>query len=441
MIKSRFKINARGSLLLLLVALLALLSVDGLFAHDQRVMTLAYQNSAADSLKQGIKISGLLLILAGALCVARFTIPNPFSHSPFKNYARYLVACLPSIAISPSVVLSAAAWGLVAIQFLVLTVIFAPLFDKRMEPENASAYRKSICEVCFLFLKYFLLVALIAHAISPAYQLGEFIIKTDRFAGGTWFYWSPNLLTEFSAVVAATSLWSFFQGRKGAVASFFWFCIAITVLVLSHSRVSIFSFSVMVVSLFLMGRGDRILRSLYFIFFIVIAFALLSVSSFIFEYLLRGQTSDQLLAATGRIETYSVAWSIFSSSPEKFFIGSGFYVGGRFVVPEAAGRIMLSNVDQTLLEVAVNSGVLALAPFVWFFKDIFRGVYALLNQPDKTTIFVFCLSIALFFRALSGPTFHQLGFHLVFAVLIGSFVASTKIDGSDRALRHADGGK
>ena len=272
------------------------------------------------------------------------------------------------------------------------------------------------------FLQLFTLVSLVSHISSPAYQMGEFLITTNRFAGGTWFYWAPNLLTEFAAVVAAVRLRLLFLNSKNFGANIFWVMVGLVVLIESHSRVSIAAFCVMLIFLFGVATRNYVMKAA----FILASFIVLAVSAVfstsVVDFLARGQTGEQLLTATGRTDTYVAAWQVATENFQTVMIGVGYYVGGRMVVPDFLGRQGLSTVDQTFLEVFVNSGMWALIALVIFFFKIYSRISLAFRIQTAERLLIGCLAISLIFRSMTGPTLHEYGFHLFFAVLIISAV-------------------
>ena len=92
------------------------------------------------------------------------------------------------------------------------------------------------------------------------------------------------------------------------------------------------------------------------------------------------------------------------------------------VVPDFLGRQGLSTVDQTFLEVFVNSGMWALIALVIFFFKIYSRISLAFRIQTAERLLIGCLAISLIFRSMTGPTLHEYGFHLFFAVLIISAV-------------------
>lgn len=409
----------------LFVALFAVLAVEGLFSYDNRLAGLGLGDPGSGSTQRYLQASWLVIIFLALLAGVGLRFPNPIKIPLLKFYTYYLLACVPSLIVTQYFMLSVAAWGVVFLEFLILVLITAPVFDLRIGIDKRTAYAYSLYRICWGFIELFILLILVAHLTAPAFQLGDHLIKTDRFAGGTWFYWAPNLITEFAAVSAAVRIKLITLNRRFSIKNYFFALAAIVVLLLSHSRSSILALAVMFFFLFYYGKRSALKRLNSFLILILVVVGIIYFRDFAIEYVARGQSFEQAASATGRLETYVVAIQVAVSSLKSILFGSGFYVGGRLVVPEILGRLTLTTIDQTFLEVLVNCGVFALVPFTIFVAKIYRNMRPLLESVNIEHLFVFCLSVALFFRALTGPTLHEFGFHIIFAVLM-SMAAVTK---------------
>ena len=94
----------------------------------------------------------------------------------------------------------------------------------------------------------------------------------------------------------------------------------------------------------------------------------------IFDYMMRGQTALQFQHLTGRMELWSVAWQKITERP---FVGWGAYAGGRFVVLPLVKKTGFVDVDSTIVEALLNTGIFGLAAlllavgFAWYF--LYRG--------------------------------------------------------------------
>src|SRR5262249_41547123 len=73
------------------------------------------------------------------------------------------------------------------------------------------------------------------------------------------------------------------------------------------------------------------------------------------HFVLRGQTFEQMLTLTGRINTWASALSTWSHRPLQ---GYGYYAGHRFAVPVPRSAREVSNLDNTWVEALVDTGLL-----------------------------------------------------------------------------------
>jgi O-antigen ligase len=98
------------------------------------------------------------------------------------------------------------------------------------------------------------------------------------------------------------------------------------------------------------------------------------LGSALLNYMMRGQTALQFQQLTGRSELWTVAWQRIIERP---FIGWGAYAGGRFIVLPAVQKTGFVDVDSTLVETLLDTGIPGLVALLlvvvaaWYF--LFRG--------------------------------------------------------------------
>ena len=96
----------------------------------------------------------------------------------------------------------------------------------------------------------------------------------------------------------------------------------------------------------------------YAVIFFISFFGIYLISNQITDYILAGQTFEQFIQGTGRLKIYQEATSLFFSDLKSFFLGQGYYVGSRITIPILLSNDS-SNIDNTYLEAALNSGIFA----------------------------------------------------------------------------------
>ena len=157
--------------------------------------------------------------------------------------------------------------------------------------------------------------------ISPAYQVGQYTLVLDRMAGGTWFYWGPNNLSQYSSIFILISLTRIFF-RNINLLNIIGLIVSLYILYETNSRTSIFALGFCLLLVFFMVRKSYA-RGL---FIILTCFSILIAGLYteqLIEYLYRGQTIDQFLSGTGRTTLYFAAYEIFIADIKNFFIGNG----------------------------------------------------------------------------------------------------------------------
>jgi O-antigen ligase len=150
-------------------------------------------------------------------------------------------------------------------------------------------------------------------------------------------------------------------------------------------------------------------------------------SQIISQYVSRGQSPEVLYSLSGRFDYWQPAWELFSSSP---FLGRGFYTAHRIDLNAIWGRLDLSTVDNTYLEVLLGIGIIGLFPLLAAIGALIRRIVQTLKLPSadsalfdgqKEMIGVFIIAL---FRSITGPSFQVHGENLVFLLLIMAFVQS-----------------
>ena len=109
---------------------------------------------------------------------------------------------------------------------------------------------------------------------------------------------------------------------------------------------------------------------------------------------------------------------MFFSDLKSFFLGQGYYVGSRITIPILLSNDSLSNIDNTYLEAALNSGIFAGILLAIFIFSIIKLAIKKTNKLQPSNIEAFAVIVVIFFRSISGPTFHQFGFDILVLFVI-----------------------
>ncbi len=89
-------------------------------------------------------------------------------------------------------------------------------------------------------------------------------------------------------------------------------------------------------------------------------FALAGLNSKIYDYLLRGQSENEIASLTGRMGWWSFAWDQFQKHP---FTGLGAYAAGRFAILGKLGLDM-GSLHSDYIETMVGTGLMGLLPLL-----------------------------------------------------------------------------
>ncbi len=144
---------------------------------------------------------------------------------------------------------------------------------------------------------------------------------------------------------------------------------------LAQARTAIvaFGFSIMLI-LFLSRRWAM---AAFLTFTGILAALPLALSGWLWAYMQRGETQEQLSSLSSRVEWWSFAWDKFSQQP---WIGYGAYAAGRFVVMAGLQMGKTSTVHSDWVEILVGTGLWGLIPAVlslfgtwWVLASLFRN--------------------------------------------------------------------
>ena len=180
---------------LILSSLFLTLCIPGFFNNSIR-------NSFDISSNSPINISNLFELLAIVTLffitffLCNFRLSTKTIRGPVRWYFCYLVVAFISAVLSFSPLYAFAKFSFLLAQILIIMLLSNFILDDRF---GSTINLKKISELWNLLvnlLSIFLIIVFIAYMISPAYQVGQYTLVLDRMAGGTWFYWGPNNLSQ-----------------------------------------------------------------------------------------------------------------------------------------------------------------------------------------------------------------------------------------------------
>ncbi len=186
---------------------------------------------------------------------------------------------------------------------------------------------------------------------------------------------APNGLGTYGAIIAIVALCRLMSGTEER-SNRGWYQIVlgfgILAMALTEARSAIGAFVVAVILYLVLTR--RVIAGGILAAASTLVLLVSGLGSALLDYLMRGQTALQFSQLTGRTELWAVAWQRIMERP---FIGWGAYAGGRFVVLPALQKTGFVDVDSTLVETLLDTGIpglLALLIVVvaaWYL--LFRG--------------------------------------------------------------------
>ena len=272
----------------------------------------------------------------------------------------------------------------------------------------------------WLILTYLIATFLWGALLYPDDAFRPFLDNTGRIASegtfgsglrGTFPKLHLNSVTQVGAIMAISAiayLAAYPERRRKPMLILL--AASLSVVLLGHSRTSIFAFvaAVFVMALYVRHKGIRITVLVSGTILGVTA----AVSGVISEYLLRGQTEEQFASLTGRLPFWEIVIDSIMESP---FFGYGFYAGTRMLLG-------LPGVDNTYLNVMMGGGLFLLIIFLTPIFITARNIYV--SRPRKTAagqnphyqllwMQTAGLFILLVTRSLSGPSFDANHFNLI----------------------------
>lgn len=283
-----------------------------------------------------------------------------------------------------------------------------------------------VINIIMLAMFFLVISALVSSIISPSLAFAKMKL-TGQMAFAMRGVYPPinaNTLSQISAIVASCSLCWFFGVEKinSRFGALFVFVTALSTLLLSHSRTSLFIFFPVVCYIVIFFRAKIIAFTTVWIGIILV------LSGFVIEnviaYFYRGQSKAQFLSLSGRTDFWDLVLGKIYESP---IIGHGFYSSQRM-------SWGVSTVDNTYLEVLLGVGIVGLTSIFLALISVFLNLWKAnqwnsQNNIDtnwrlvwiqQTVIFLF-----LFFRSLTGPSFQILHTNLIIFIIIAVCSSAT----------------
>lgn len=244
----------------------------------------------------------------------------------------------------------------------------------------------------------------------------------------------PNSVTQFAALLIAIALCQVLarseKGKTGLIAIL---CLGGVVLILGHSRTSIFAALISCGVILVMGR--------YFVAAILTGLTvflgmLIGAADIFASYILRGQTEQAFYGMTGRTYYWGEVWEVVLQAP---LWGHGFY----------AQRIILSvfSVDNTYLQVLVGLGFVGLFVILVPLSIVAYKLYSgrprghTSSQERVVWLQLAAMYIIVMMRSLTGPTFQDYNINLVLLMLmiamVTAYVPARELSGEDEPLELA----
>ena len=265
--------------------------------------------------------------------------------------------------------------------------------------------------ILMLLMLFFVLSALLGVVLAPGEAFAKLELSSAIVVRGLAPPLNSNSLTQFSALLVVMALAFALNADKNRGKLGIWVVILLAgaVMLLGHSRTSIFSGILAAGGVLYFGRHR-------FIALLAAAGGViaLTLTEVVLQYIYRGQSQEVFISMSGRTYFWELIWKVFIDSP---ILGHGFYAAQRTLMS-------VSSVDNTYLEVLLGIGLVGLVAFV--IPIIIVAVQLLLSIPKKTRpkrekmlwLQLMGLFVLLFVRSLTGPSFQVMHPNLVMFMML-----------------------
>lgn len=255
-----------------------------------------------------------------------------------------------------------------------------------------------------------------------AFRISESGKDVGSSTGGSIIpYVNANTLTQIGGTVFLVLFLYMLDKKQYRIPVVLATLISFIVMILSHSRTSIFATAILLCLLLIKDHKK------FFVFSVPVIFLLVAYGStqFVVDYMSRGQSSKELMSMTGRAWRWEIGWDVFLNNP---WFGTGYYSGHKAVL---SGEIKhLSTLDNTYLDSLVDIGILGTSWLFIFhlyllYKVIIFSLQTLkCSRTSEKTIHNIPLIIFSFltFRTMTGPSFHILNMNLHLALTCVAFL-------------------
>jgi O-antigen ligase len=172
----------------------------------------------------------------------------------------------------------------------------------------------------------------------------------------------PNGLGTYGAILAIVALCRLLaKGEDNGNRGWFQMILGFGLLImfLTEARSAIGAFVATVILFLVLSR--RVLAGALLTAISGVVILVSGYGTALFDYMMRGQTALQFQQLTGRTEVWAYAWQKILERP---FLGWGAYAGGRFVVLPVLQRTGQVDVDSSIVETLLDTGVFGLLALV-----------------------------------------------------------------------------
>ena len=224
---------------------------------------------------------------------------------------------------------------------------------------SAEDYRR-LFDWFWAIVGVLMILAWVTAILDPAdgFRMGEFHPLPLPQLWGVWPAQTSNGLGTFGALLGIVSagrllLYPEAKETRGWYNSVLAF--SVITMIMTDCRSAIVGFLFGVVVLLVLAR--KVVFGAVLAMCGALVAIVSGVGATVWDFLLRGQQQHEIQTLTGRTEWWAIAWKFIVERP---LIGWGAFAGGRFVVMPHANHPELADIDSSILEPLLDTGLFSL---------------------------------------------------------------------------------
>jgi len=250
--------------------------------------------------------------------------------------------------------------------------------------------QSTLCYNFFVISILICLGCLVAWHLLPSSKL-----QFGRGIFRPYFFMHPNAIALLASIglinlVVLRTLWRWRWTRIFLMPGVIIYCYTI---IIAQSRTAIFAtLAIFVITVCLVIKRSLVFLGSIIIVFIVSIILLLGLHENIVDkttnYLTRGQTKEEVISATGRMDIWNYAIKSFLQSP---IIGHGYFIMSPIGLVDVWGTNTWKLTHSIFLHILTGVGIIGMILFLWAMLKILRIIQSGLKRGgEKKRVAIWC---------------------------------------------------